>query len=165
MRRDAPRLAREVVAGLLQTAALSALALAAARYFSRALRPWGIVGLMAALVFTGHVYRRLRRPVAAPPPTWHEPDFDRPFARLGVIRERVRWGITSPGHFDAALRPMLAELAEEQLRRRHGIDRRRDPDRARAMLGEPLWQVIAEPPGAPPTIATLDALVRRIEEL
>ena len=63
---------------------------------------------------------------------------------------------------------MLAELADDRLRRRHGIDRHRQPERARALLGEPLWQLITEPVAddfAPPTIATLDGLVRRIEEL
>ncbi len=158
-------LRREVLAGLLQAAILSALLLAMAGGLGRKLSPYGTVGLVAALVLTGHVFRRLRVPGVRPLAAAHDPGFDRPFARFGVIRERLRWGITSPDHFAATLRPMLAELADEGLRRRHGIDRRREPERARALLGEPLWQVMTQPDPAPPTIATLDLLVRRIEEL
>ncbi len=158
-------LRREVLAGLLQTAVLSVLILVLASYVGRRLTPYGTVGLVAVLVLAGHVYRRLRQPMPPSPPRGQDPGFDRPFARFTVIRERLRWGITSPEHFVAALRPMLAELADDRLRRRQGIDRRRQPERARALLGEPLWQLITEPVAAPPTIATLDALVRRIEEL
>ena len=40
---------------------------------------------------------------------------------------------------------MLAELTDERLRLRHGITRASDPRRARELLGEPLWQLLAEP--------------------
>lgn len=161
-------LRREVLAGLVQIVVLSALALAFANYFGRALTPLGTVSLVAVLVLAGHVYRRLRQPAQALPASGQDAGLDRPFARFALIRERLRWGVTSPDHFAAALRPMLAELADDRLRRRHGIDRHRQPERARALLGEPLWQLITEPVAddfAPPTIATLDGLVRRIEEL
>ncbi|MEU4245268.1 hypothetical protein [Actinoplanes sp. NPDC026619] len=35
--------------------------------------------------------------------------------------------------------PVLAELADERLRLRHGITRASDPKRARELLGDPLW--------------------------
>ncbi len=161
-------LLREVAAGVLQTAVLSVLTLAATSYVGHELAPYGTVGLVAVLVLTGHVYRRLRQPTPLPPAPPQNPGFDRPFARFAVVRERLRWGVTSPTHFAAALRPMLIELADDRLRRRHGIDRRRQPEKARALLGEPLWRLMTETAGdaaAPPTVATLDALVRRIEEL
>ena len=37
---------------------------------------------------------------------------------------------------------MLAELADERLRLRHGITRESDPRRARELLGDPLWAAL-----------------------
>ena len=38
--------------------------------------------------------------------------------------------------------PVLAELADERLRLRHGITRASDPRRARELLGDPLWSAL-----------------------
>jgi len=38
--------------------------------------------------------------------------------------------------------PVLAELADERLRLRHGITRASDPRRARELLGDPLWAAL-----------------------
>jgi hypothetical protein len=38
--------------------------------------------------------------------------------------------------------PVLAELADERLRLRHGITRATDPRRARELLGDPLWAAL-----------------------
>ena len=38
--------------------------------------------------------------------------------------------------------PVLAELADERLRLRHGITRVSDPRRARELLGDPLWAAL-----------------------
>ncbi len=40
------------------------------------------------------------------------------------------------------LRPVLVDLADDLLASRRGIDLRRDPDRARAALGEPAWELV-----------------------
>lgn len=45
-----------------------------------------------------------------------------------------------------AVQRTLAELVDERLRQRHGFTRAGDPDRARALLGEPLWTYLATPP-------------------
>lgn len=41
--------------------------------------------------------------------------------------------------------PVLAELADERLRLRHGVTRASDPRRARELLGDDLWSVLTEP--------------------
>jgi hypothetical protein len=41
--------------------------------------------------------------------------------------------------------PVLAELADERLRLRHGFTRASDPRRARELLGDDLWSALAEP--------------------
>jgi len=45
-----------------------------------------------------------------------------------------------------AVQRTLAEIVDERLRQRHGLTRAGDPDRARALLGEPLWSYLATPP-------------------
>ncbi|WP_127499645.1 hypothetical protein [Actinoplanes solisilvae] len=40
--------------------------------------------------------------------------------------------------------PVLAELTDERLRLRHGITRASDPRRARELLGDKLWAVLAD---------------------
>ncbi|GGN58120.1 hypothetical protein GCM10010112_11650 [Actinoplanes lobatus] len=41
--------------------------------------------------------------------------------------------------------PVLAELADERLRLRHGITRASDPRRARELLGDDLWATLSGP--------------------
>jgi hypothetical protein len=41
--------------------------------------------------------------------------------------------------------PVLAELADERLRLRHGITRTSDPRRARELLGDDLWSALSGP--------------------
>ncbi len=40
------------------------------------------------------------------------------------------------------LRPVLVDLAGDLLASRRGIDLERDPERARAALGEPTWELV-----------------------
>jgi hypothetical protein len=46
---------------------------------------------------------------------------------------------TDPDLYTSNVLPVLAELADERLRLRHGITRVSDPRRARELLGDPLW--------------------------
>ncbi len=41
--------------------------------------------------------------------------------------------------------PVLAELTDERLRLRHGVTRESDPRRARELIGDDLWTVLAQP--------------------
>ena len=40
------------------------------------------------------------------------------------------------------LRPVIAELAAELLSSRRGIDLERDPERAHAVLGDDVWELV-----------------------
>ena len=40
------------------------------------------------------------------------------------------------------LRPMITELAAELLSSRRGIDLERDPERAQALLGDDVWELV-----------------------
>lgn len=52
---------------------------------------------------------------------------------------------SDPGLYARNVLPVLAELADERLRLRHGITRASDPRRARELLGDELWSTLAEP--------------------
>jgi hypothetical protein len=67
--------------------------------------------------------------------------------------------------FARTLQPRLARLAEERLRLRHGITRESDPQRARQLLGEPLWALITVPARRSPTGRELAALVKHMEAI
>lgn len=66
---------------------------------------------------------------------------DRPSALLRLEREVSMAGSASfDVHF--RLRPALVELVEELLSSRRGIDFRREPERAHAVLGDDAWELV-----------------------
>jgi hypothetical protein len=66
--------------------------------------------------------------------------------RLRQLERRLQAASVDGAKFDWSLRPLLAQLAAERLRHRHGITIRREHEAARAMLGEQLWQMISTQP-------------------
>lgn len=50
-----------------------------------------------------------------------------------------------PDLYSRNVLPVLAELADERLRLRHGITRATDPRRARELLGDPMWAALHDP--------------------
>ncbi len=69
------------------------------------------------------------------------------------------------GQFARTIQPRLVEIIDERLRLRHGLVRTRDPVRARAVLGEPLWTFVTTPvpKNLPPRdLAGLITLMERI---
>ena len=79
--------------------------------------------------------------------------------------QRLDWSQSDPDAFSRNVLPVLAELTDERLRLRHGITRVSDPRRARELLGEPLWQVLAEPGRRPPKAKDLTMYVESLERL
>lgn len=70
-----------------------------------------------------------------------------------------------PQAFGHRVRPLLLELTSERLRRRHGIGLAAEPERARAILGEPHWALITDTTARTPSYGELEQAVRTIEEL
>jgi hypothetical protein len=60
--------------------------------------------------------------------------------RLGWMRLR-----DGPEQFARNVQPRLVEIIDERLRLKHGITRAREPERARAVLGETLWRFVTAP--------------------
>jgi hypothetical protein len=61
--------------------------------------------------------------------------------------------------------PVLAELADERLRLRHGITRASDPRRARELLGDPLWAALHDPGRRTARSRELETYVDTLERL
>jgi hypothetical protein len=78
---------------------------------------------------------------------------------------RLSWTESDPDRFGRTVAPMLAELVDERLRQRHGITRATDPQRARELLGDPLWTLLVTPVTRSLTPRELAALVAQMEAL
>lgn len=67
--------------------------------------------------------------------------------------------------FTRRIRPMLLELTTDRLVHRHGIDPQLEPDRARALVGDQLWNLITATEPATASFAELEQAVQTIEKL
>jgi hypothetical protein len=79
--------------------------------------------------------------------------------------QRLDWSQSDAERFSRNVLPVLAELTDERLRLRHGVTRASDPRRARHLVGEPLWQALADPGRRPPKRQELATLVEALERL
>ena len=158
------RIARASVLITLGTIGVTAVAVGVGYLWGSAVSPWGLAGLAATIVLSGYVGRRLRTDRPRRQPRLGESSPSRPFVRFALIRERLK-ETGRPHRFASLVQPLLAELAEDRLRRRHGIDRRRDPEQAHVVLGDELWAVVNGDEVSSPTIEMIDEMVSRIEHL
>jgi hypothetical protein len=108
------------------------------------------------------------RPEPEPPtpgPADTESDSAR-FPELYLLEHRLSWGSVDPERFEMRVRPQLVRLAEERLRQRHGVDRWRQPERARGIVGEPLWLLMTGPPTVrPPSPSQVAEMVTHLERI
>lgn len=136
-------------------------------------RPWLVITLaVASAVLVGIVWQLWRLQYASPE---HAPlEHASAVARTRTDRERggvqrvertIEVALADADRFNGRVRPWLIELAEHRLRRRYAVDLRSDPDRARELLGDSLWQMTATPRKTPPSRQELTAWVARIEAL
>jgi hypothetical protein len=133
-----------------------------------AVRPWLVIALaVTAAVLAALVWRLWL--LQYPPP-----EVARTVARARSDRERggvqrvertIEAALADADRFNGRVRPWLVDLAEHRLRRRHAVDLRSDPDRARELLGDSLWQMTRTPRTTPPSRQELTAWVARIEAL
>ena len=82
---------------------------------------------------------------------------------LTSLEHRLSWGSVDPDRFRERVRPVLVDLALERLRSRRGVDPVTQPEEARRILGESLWQMVTGPP--PSRCPTRPELSRLIEEM
>jgi hypothetical protein len=167
---------RRVVLGPAALAGVTVAALVAGLW----LRPDRGVPLLhgAAAVLTGLVLWAITRLVRAAYPPWSGPgQTPAPAAppstpaRLEQLERYVRFSISNGFDCHVHVRPLLRDAARRRLAERHRVDLDRDPDRARALLGEPAWELLAPDRPEPDRTAAgwrpeaLAAVIRRVEDL
>lgn len=156
---------REAGIVLATAVAVAAAVLVVGRGYDLRVRPdlCLAVGLAAALC-----WRLARRAVPPadplPPSTETDPPADG-LLQLTSMESRLSWGSTDPDRFRDRVRPLLVELATDRLRSRRGVDPRTDPESARAILGDPLWQLMTGPLTRSPSRAELTRMVESIERI
>ena len=160
-------IAREVTAVVIAGAAAGAavwLAFLLASYRARA-DLCVVAGLAIAAVW------RLVRTMAAPPspplppPEENESSGDG-FAELASLEHRLSWGSVDRDRYEERVRPLLAELAADRLRSRRGVDPRTQPEQARRIVGEALWELMTGPTASRcPTGPELSRLVDDMERI
>ncbi|GIJ44824.1 hypothetical protein Val02_17100 [Virgisporangium aliadipatigenens] len=103
---------------------------------------------------------------------WGVVESDEPAVQIdGVLRAVRRWeqrfAWTERDHvrFASAVRPRLGELVAERLRQKHGVSVAEQPEKARAILGDPLWTFLTERVKRGPKPAELAALVAEMEKI
>nr|WP_300337650.1 hypothetical protein [Actinomyces sp.] len=99
-------------------------------------------------------------PVREPPAPPRVPVDRRLSTLTWLLREA-----TSPRGWDRGVRPHLAQLTRDRLRESQAIDVGTDPERARALLGEELWELVSGTTPAPRTERDLIRLIERIQSL
>ncbi|MEV6282417.1 hypothetical protein [Kribbella sp. NPDC051770] len=67
--------------------------------------------------------------------------------------------------FARRVRPLLLELTTDRLVHRHGIDPQQEPDRARALVGDQLWNLITGTGPGTASFAEIEQAVQTIEKL
>lgn len=129
---------------LLPTIGLAAALVIAPARATLAMHVWLLVVLgLAFLTLLGVVrsaYPRTPSPFAA---SLRQPraSVDRP-ASLARMEREISIAATSAFDAHHRLRPGLIELAAGLLASRRGIDLERDPDRAHAVLGDDVWELV-----------------------
>ncbi|MEU4393312.1 hypothetical protein [Kribbella sp. NPDC023855] len=67
--------------------------------------------------------------------------------------------------FARRIQPLLLELTVDRLVHRHGIDPQLEPERARAVVGDHLWDLITSTEARTATLAEIEVAVQTIEKL
>jgi hypothetical protein len=122
-----------------------------------------VVGIAAGL--TWRLARLVTPPPEQPPVVVRPEPPDDGLLQLTTLESRLSWGAADPHRFRERVRPELVALATDLLRTRRGVDLRRQPDQARHLLGEPLWQLMTGPLDRSPSRAELSRAVTVLEQI
>lgn len=163
----------------LAAAALTAVTLVGLRMLGVTL-PSGVVAAgWLAMLAVGRVSGRLRPSPLGRRRAYRYGDDDEQWRRAAedVLHAAVRrwerrlaWSQGKPDHFNRFL-PAIGELVDDRLRQRHGLTRGSDPRRARALLGERAWSLLASTssrhatPRHTPSPQDLAAIIAELEKI
>ncbi|MER7275424.1 hypothetical protein ABT369_13280 [Dactylosporangium sp. NPDC000244] len=79
--------------------------------------------------------------------------------------DRFVWGERDPNRFAAVVVPRFTDLVDARLRQRHGITLAGQPEQARRLVGEELWQLLHYTPSRVPSPQDIASIVAKVEAL
>ncbi|WP_433052141.1 hypothetical protein [Dactylosporangium sp. CS-033363] len=79
--------------------------------------------------------------------------------------DRFVWGERDPNRFAAVVVPRFTDLVDARLRQRHGITLAGQPEQARKLVGEELWQLLHYTPSRVPSPQDIASIVAKVEAL
>ncbi|MEV0727835.1 hypothetical protein [Polymorphospora sp. NPDC050346] len=151
-------------------AACTAVTLFGLRLFGFAVPMVAVFAGFLALLVLRQVTARLAPP-APVRPLLREDDGAYNWSAQDALQTAVgRWETVlaraqnDPERFNQVVLPALGELVDERLRQRHGFTRATDPERARALLTDPLWKLLTTPARRKPRPADIAAAVAQLEK-
>ncbi len=97
--------------------------------------------------------------------SFHRTRTDRESGGLRRVERLIDNGFRDTDRFNLRVRPWLLEIAEQRLRHRSAVDLHNDPDTARTLLGDSLWQLTQQPATTAPTRPELADWISRLEAL
>jgi hypothetical protein len=103
-------------------------------------------------------------PVGRPDPA-HLDLRDRPFGQADRWERRLLTTSEDPERFRPVVRDRLVPLAAERLRQRRGVSLRREPERARELLGGELHDLLTAPRPRVPGPYQLERFIDRLEAI
>lgn len=128
-----------------------------------------LLAASVALVLIWRLSKRLRPPPAPRQAGRHHEEkvTVQDGLRLAIARwdTLLDWSHSDARRFNRKVVPRIAEVVDERLRQRHGITRTGDPQRARQIIGDPLWTLLTEPSRRAPHPSELDQLVTALEKI
>jgi hypothetical protein len=93
------------------------------------------------------------------------PPEQRTDSRVTTLETILRRSLADSTQFTSRLQPLLAELASQRLRRTRGIDPDWQPEEARAVLGDDVFDLLTAPPVGPIDPQRIAGAVDAIERL
>jgi len=139
-----------VAAGCIIVALTPALALAEQGHGLVLLAYTLVVAGLGLALLVNRLSSALPRKTFAWPPrqrTWQE---EQPTAQFERIERALAAASWNESHLYQTMRPLVREILAARLRRHHGVDLNRAPDRAHAVVGDGYAWSLARPERKPP---------------